>query len=192
VARDAHREYLARERLARERGFRSYWEQRRAPRVLRRVADFGRLPETALERRVDAAAVIAHARRERISVEQSARELKVQMSVVRWWFPQALGRTHAGRTLPFAADRALRLRPLIAVERGLAFVVVRGSRAADSAADAFDVQWRFLKGEAEVAELDALRGLRIGGYAVETDAGALERQGAIGVDVIEAYRELVP
>ncbi len=191
MARDAHREYVARTRLARERGFRSYWQQRRAPRVLRRVSDFGRLPESARESRSLAAEVINRARREGTSAEAAASELRVPMPVVRWWFPEALQPRQRGQTLPTGADRSLRLRPL-AVEGEVAFVAVRGSRQAEFARRAFDTQWDFVHRRAGRDALVPFKGERIGGRLVETDPEVLERLANAGAfDLEELYRELV-
>ncbi len=191
MARDAHREYLARTRLARERGFRSYWEQRQAPRVLRRVSDFGRLPEQARESRSLAAEVINTARREGSSVEVPAAEKRAPMSVVRWWFPNALQARRRGQTFASAADRALRLRPL-AVEGEVAFVPVRGSRQAELARRAFDAQWDFVHRRVGRVALAPFEGARIGGRLVETDPEVLERLANAGAfDLEDLYRELV-
>jgi len=83
------------------------------------------------------------------------------------------------------------VRPLV-VEGELSFVEVRGSRAADRAAEAWDVHWRYIKGEASELEVDRFSGLRIGGRQVETDHLVLERLAHAGeLDVAEIYQELV-
>ena len=150
AARDYRREYQHRAALARARGFRSYWTERRAPRVARTPRDFARLSPEARESRSAALGVVARAREAGLSVEEAARELRVPMSVVRWWARAGLGPTRNGRTMPTAADRMLRLRPLVVVGKGLVFVAVRGSRQSDRAHHAWDVQWRFIHGAASV------------------------------------------
>ncbi len=187
MARDTRREYLARNRLARERGFPSYWQQRQAPRVLRRTSDFARLPESARESRSLAAEAINRSRRERTSVEETG----VPMRIARWWFPNALRRTERGRTFPTAADRSLRLRP-IAVEGEVAFVAVRGSRQAELAQRAFDLQWDFVHRRVGRDALTPFEGRRIGGRLVVTDPEVLERLANAGAfDLEELYRELL-
>ncbi len=191
MARDAHREYLARVRLARARGFHSYWEQRHAPRILRRVSDFVRLPDSARESRSRVAEVINKARRERIAAEEAGAELGVPMSEVRWWFPDALQPSRRGRTFPTVADRSLRLRPL-AVEGEVAFVPVRGSRRAELATRVFDAQWDFIHRRIPRGALALFKDVRIGGRRVEIDPEVLERLANAGAfDLEELYRELV-
>ncbi len=135
--------------------------------------------------------MINKARREGTNVEVAGGELRVPMSVVRWWFPDALQRTKRGRTLPTEADRALRLRP-VAVEGEVAFVPLRGSRRAELARRAFDAQWDFVHRRAGRDALAPFKIVRIGDRLVETDPEVLERLANAGAfDLEELYRELV-
>jgi len=192
MERDYRREYEERNRRAHERGFASYWKQRLAPRLPRRPADFGRLPEEARESRSAALGVVSRARDTGSSLEEAARELRVPMSVVRWWAPDAVGPTRHGRTFPTPADRLLRLRPVVVRGKGLVFLPVRGSRQADLARAVWDVQWRFMHGEASVDELARVRDVRIAGEVVETDPDELERLGdSRRFDPDDPYREII-
>jgi transposase-like protein len=191
--RDYKAEYRRRQQRARQFGFPSYSAQRRAPRRLTGPGDFGRLPEAARESRSEAFRVVAFARRQQTTVEAAARELEVPVSTVRYWAPEALEPRRGGLTLPREADRLLRLRPLLLEgEREVTFVAVRGSRAADRADEVFNLQWQYVTGKADAADLERVRGVRIAGRTVETDPdrlGYLARAGAI--DIPEAYRSIV-
>src|SRR4051794_39998492 len=140
MARDYGREYEAALERARRRGFRSLAEQRRAPRILRRPEDFAALPEAARESRSASAAALARSREARMPLEVAAAIEGVRVSTVRYWFPNAVGRTRRARTRPTKSDRYLRLRPL-AVDGEVRFIAVRGSRVADEAIRAFGVQY---------------------------------------------------
>ena len=152
--------------------------------------DFGRLPEGARAARSDALHVIAVARERGISIEEAARAERVPVGVVRWWGRDALAPKGAGRTLARKGDRLLRLQPIfLDGGDGVEFVELRGSNAARRAQHIFDVQYRFIEGNASEAELQGIAGQKVAGRLVESDP---ERLTAIGeadaVDVIEAYR----
>ncbi len=115
------------------------------------------------------------------------------MERVRWFARDALGATKGGATLPTKADRLTRVRPVYVEGSDQAeFVTVRGSRAADRVEAVFDVQWRYLHGDATPGEVRALSGKRAGGRAVEADPDRLDTIGALGdANPDEVYRELV-
>jgi hypothetical protein len=186
-------EYQRRRQRARELGFASDWQRRRAPRQLKSPADFGRLPDPAREARSHALSAVHKARVERTTIETAAADLGVPVASVRYWADEALEPTRKGRTLPREGDRLLRLRPLILEDKSeVSFVAVRGSRAADRANAVFDVQWRYATGQADASELDRIQGVRVGGRTVESDPGRLgylARAGAMDTD--EVYRELI-
>ena len=191
--RDYSAEYQRRQRLARARGFSGYTQQRRFSPRLRRARDLGRLPEGARAARSDSLHVIAIARDRGISIEEAARAEHVPVSVVRWWGGDALAPKRGGRTLPRRGDRLLRLYPIfLDGGDGVEFVEIRGSNAARRAQQIFDVQYRFIEGNANEDELRALAGQKVAGRLVESDP---DRLAAIadrgGADVIEAYRELL-
>jgi hypothetical protein len=191
--RDYAAEYRRRKQRARELGFPSDSARRLGPRRLGHVSDFARLPESARASRSQALSVVHRARAQRTTVEEAANELGVSVRSVRYWAGEALEPTRRGRTLPRAGDRLLRLRPLILEgENELVFVAVRGSGAADRADAVFDLQWRFITGQADEAELDQIRGARIAGRVVESEPDRLEHLARAGtLDSDEIYRELV-
>jgi hypothetical protein len=193
VARDYQREYQRRNLLARERGFVGYWQERRAPRQLRRVEDFVRLPESARHSRTEAMRVVGLARQERTTVEAAARKLKVPVGSVRYWAGDALEPTRQGRTLPRVSDGLTRLRPIFLVgEPEVVLVALRGSRAADRAHAIFAVQWMFITGEADTSSLEAIRGKRVAGRTVESDPDVLRRIGSAGgASVLDSYKDAV-
>jgi hypothetical protein len=191
--RDYAAEYRRRQELAKERGFESYWQERRSPRRLIRSQDFSLLPERARDSRTKALRVVSLARDEKTTAEEVAGRLGVPMRDVRYWAREALRPTRHGKTLPTRGDRIARLRPVIFEgDDESSFVIVRGSRAAERADFVFDIQWRFIAGHAEEAELELIRGLRFGGRVVESDPDRLEFLGRAGaIDIGEAYRDVV-
>jgi hypothetical protein len=83
------------------------------------------------------------------------------------------------------------MRPLFLVgEDAVNFIEVRGVRARQEAQRIFDVQYRFIEGDATVADLESLAGRRIAGRTVEADPLRLEQIADAGdADIPEAYRE---
>jgi hypothetical protein len=191
--RNYHAEYQRRQELARKRGFRSYWQARITPRKPTGTDDFKRLPEAARLERSEALGVVTLARRERIPVEVAAARLRVPMSTVRWWAPGALGVTRAGRTMATKSDRLVRLRPIILAGADSAgFVAVRTSAAARKLDAWWDVQCRYINGDATDEEVRQLAGSKVHGRLIESDPRALDRVGHLrGFDLDTIYRELV-
>ena len=190
--RDHRRDYQRRVALARARGFPSLRQQQKAPRQVRGVADLQALPESARDARSAALRTVRTARKQRISIEAAAAVQGTPISAVRWWAGPALQPPRAGVTQPTRGDRLLRLQPLVVRgQPGTQFVVVRGSGAAQRAAEAFVVQWRYVNGQASADELRRLGGLRIGGQDVEADPEVLDEIARRGeFDPVESYREL--
>jgi hypothetical protein len=137
--------------------------------------------------------VIGFARMTGLPVEEAARELGVPTAIVRYWAGDALRPTREGRTSVRPGDRLPRLRPLILEGASeLEFVVVRGSRKADDAVWVFDIQWRYVTGQADKSELEQIRGIRIAGRTVESDPDALARLAAAGaIDPDDVYSALL-
>lgn len=181
--------YARRNQLARQRGFRSYGQQRwhaRRPSKLSQILD---LPQAARDVRSDALRAIDLAREKGISPEQAASQLGVPMSAVRWWGVESLGRTRTGRTQLTRRD-ALRMRP-VAFEGGVEFVAARGWKRKEIER-VFQIQWAAAQGLASDEDLDWLRGRTIGHRRV-SDAKEqlldLARRGEL--DPMEVYRGLV-
>jgi hypothetical protein len=191
--RDYKAEYRRRQQLARARGFSGYAQQRRFSPRLRTAGDFGRLPEGARRARSDALHVVSVARDRGISIEEAARAERVPAYVVRWWAGDALASKRRGLTFPRKGDRLLRLYPIfLDGGDGVEFVEIRGSHAARRAQRIFDVQYRFIEGDASEDELRSIAGQRVAGRLVESDPDRLTAIGeADGVDIVEAYREVL-
>jgi hypothetical protein len=187
-----HARRLAR---ARGRGFTSYAQQRKSPRVLGSLSDLGRLPEAARDVRSQALSAVEIARSEGVTVERGAARVGLPMDAVRYYASEALRATNGDVTWPRPADRLLRPRPLVVrtpTGPKAVFVPVRGSRAAAQAWQAFRIQWGYVHNQASETDLARLEGLRVGGFDVETDTDTLldfARSGEL--DFEEAYRAVV-
>jgi hypothetical protein len=188
-ARDYKDEYRRRNERAQLLGFPSESARRKAPRRLRSLADVGRMPEGARASRSRVLGLVQRARAEVTTVEVQAELAGVWMWEVRYWAREALQPARLGETHPRAGDRILRLRPLVVDgEEEVTFVPVRGSRAAERADAVFDVQWRVANDLADESELDQIRGVRIAGQAVESDAERLHYLArAKALDTDEVY-----
>lgn len=176
--------------LATERGFPSVRAMRRTGRAPRNAEDYFDLPESVRSSRAAAEAAIRIARRERVPVEVAARREHTTIATVRFWFPDALHPTRAGRTRPTRGDRYLRVRTFIS-GRERVFVAVHGSEVARRAEEANALQWQFVHGRLDGRDLERLRDMRIGGRLVQADPAELfevARRGEFDPD--ELYREL--
>jgi hypothetical protein len=191
--RDHAAEYHRRQRRARELGFDSEWQRRNAPRLPRSLADFRLLPEGARQSRSDALSALSRARRERKPIEEAAVAEGISPETIRYWASEALNPARQGCTLPLPDDPLLRVRPLLLEgDDEVAFVAVRGSRAADRAHAVFDVQWRYANGQADESDLQEIEGVQIDGEEVETDPERLRYVAAAGgLDTDDVYRALV-
>jgi hypothetical protein len=189
--RDYKEEYRRRQELARKRGG-TYWQLRNTPRTPtgKQLTDLG---VNVREARRDALSVIHLARDMDIPAEQAAQLLGVPMEVVRWWAAGALRPTRGGRTFPTKTDRLQRLRPIyVEGETRPQFVVARGSSEADRLDRAFDVQWRYMHGNATDPEVRGLSGQRAGAHRVEADPRRLDVIAALGEpNPDQVYRDLV-
>ena len=193
--RDYKAEHQRRNARARGRGFASYAEQRKFATAVQKPDDLARLPEDARNVRTQALAALRIARRERISVELAAAEAGVAMDAVRFYAAPALAPRKGGITRPRAADRLLRLRPLVVKTPAgpeVLFVALRGSKAAERAQTIFAAQWAYVHSGADRAAVERFAGTRIGGYEVETDPERLDRLALTHeFDVEEAYRAVI-
>jgi hypothetical protein len=190
--RDYKAEYRRRQELARMRGAKGYWQQRTTPR--RPTGEqLKHVPESVRDARRAALSVIHLARETGVTVEQAALLSGVRMEVVRWYAGDALQPTRGRETFPTKRDRLQRLRPVyVEGETSIQFVVARGSSEADRLSRAFNIQWRYLHGDATDAEVRRLSGQRAGPYRVEADPSRLDVIGALGeANPDEVYRELV-
>lgn len=79
----------------------------------------------------------------------------------------------------------------IVLDDGPSFVTPAYPGEAQRVAEIFAVQWRYVHGDADPAELRQYRGQRIAGRLVETDPDVLDEYARRGeFDLAEVYREL--
>ena len=172
VRRDHRSVYERRNQLARERGFRNYYEVRKlggAHGVTRQSAPvLASLSERARETRRSALEAVSIMRHERIPLARAARRAGVEPSTVRFWAGKAFGPT--GSVNP--ADRLL--RELLIVSDGRTMQVdVRGSRQAAVVAAYWNAVSRFLE-TGDTRLLTKFEGKTVAGHVLETDLDVLE------------------
>jgi hypothetical protein len=162
----------------------------RGPRI-RSLQDLLSLSEFDREERTLALRALRIARDEGISIEVAANEVGTDIEAVKRWAGEALRPVRHGYTLPTETDRIVRFKPL-AVEGEVDLVAVVGPDEAALADEVFDVQWRYINGEATPDELRRYQGVRVAGRMVEVDPATLDRL-ALGdqFDIEELYRELL-
>lgn len=182
MARDRDRgaEYRRRDQLARERGFGSFYEQRKAGGAqVRGRADLERLPETAQLARRSALGTLADTRAG-IPFEQAARRNNITPQAARYWVGDELG-TIADRTarqMVFYADG----------ERVTA--TVRGSRAA-STVGAYQAEIRRWLHTGDPSGLARFKGVKVAGHVLETDPNAIARLARAGQLAVQDIYETV-
>ncbi len=164
--------------LARERGFRNYYEMRKlggARTVTRQSAPvLGSLPPRAVETRRSALEAVSIMRHERIPLARAARRAGVEPSAVRFWAGKAFGSTSSVNP----ADRLL--RELLIVSDGHTMQVdVRGSRQAAVVAAYWNAVSRFLE-TGDLRLLAKFEGKTVAGHLLETDPDVLEELALTG------------
>ncbi len=181
--------YARRNQLARQRGFRTYGQQRRYERRPRTLSQILGLPQAARDVRSDALRAIDLAKTEGISPEQAAGRLGLPVSAVRWWGAESLGRTRRGRTELTRRD-PLRMRPVV-FDDGVEFAAARGWKRKE-VERIFQIQWAAAHGMATAEELDWLRGRNVAGRPIADSQERLHELARRGeIDPVEAYRGLV-
>jgi len=132
AARDHGAAYRRRVELAKQRGFISLRQQKKAPRQIRNLAGMQALPKGAREARTAALRVLNLARKQHLTVEDAARKQGVPLTSVRWWAAPTL-RPVPGATRVTKGDRLLRLEPLVVKGKpGVQFIPIRESATARS------------------------------------------------------------
>jgi hypothetical protein len=179
------RAHERRNELARERGFRSYYQQRRSPPRITGPGTLARLPQAAQSQRQAAFKVVATMRREGLNLRTAARRERLPVHVVEYYASDALVGT-GGRAQTTVSDRMYRRMTIISGGRSVD-VDVRGSRQASLVGKYWNAYQQYLEGDD-----DALRpfaGQTVGGYELEVDTDVLDelaRRG--GIDFESIYR----
>jgi len=189
--RDYAAETQRRNKLARDRGFRSYAQERRYSAKITSSDQVSALPKAAATRRADVLHVLDVARDRRITVNEAAAAEGVPLSAVTWWATDGLIPAKGGVLKVSRGDRLLRRRLLIS-DGEIVLTVTRGSAAAKLVSDAWAVQWGYVHGDVPTSALDAFAGRRVGGHLVETDTAVLDEMARRGdlADMPETYRAL--
>jgi hypothetical protein len=160
-----------RNELARERGFKSYAEQRKTKRGIANRADLASLPAAAQQARSDALDVIALARRNGINLAAASAHLGVPSAAVTFWGADAIADRRNGGHVT-AADRMF--RPMYVYSVGQATAVdVRGSRTASVIGRYHSAIGHYLK-TGDESRLSRFNGQTVGGVELETDADVID------------------
>jgi hypothetical protein len=177
------RAHERRNELARERGFRSYYQQRRSPPRITGPGTLARLPEAAQSQRQAAFKVLATMRRGGLNLGTAARRERLPVHVVEYYAKDALVGT-GRRAQATASDRMYRRMTIISGGRPVD-VDVRGSRQASLVGKYWNAFQRYLEGDYEA--LSPFAGQTVGGYELETAPDVLDelaRQGGFDFDSI--------
>jgi hypothetical protein len=161
--------------LARRKGFRSWWAQQRAPRVVRSRSGLRGLTSSQGEARLRALDALSLMRRDGLSLEQAARRAGTTPNTVRRYVGSELDR-HGGRYVASPADRLVRVMNVVARDVGQVPVIVHGSRQATLIAEHQIAIGRFLA-TGDEGVLRPFVGKRVAGLELETDPQTLKSLG---------------
>lgn len=157
--------------LARQRGFKSYAEQRKATRDISNRGDLAALPAAAQQARSDALDVIALARRDGINLATASRQLGVPTVAVTYWAADAIADGRRGGHAT-AADRMY--RPMYVYSAGQAVGVdVRGSRTASTIGRYHSAIGHYLN-TGDDSRLLRFAGQSVGGVELEADPDVID------------------
>lgn len=177
-----------RNQLARERGFRSYAEQRRFARHVTNRRELSRLPPRAIHRRQLALDVLAAVRHDGIDLDTAARREGISPQAVAWWTEGAVTRA-GGEWTVSSADRLLRLMYVYSDGRRV-MVDVRGSRVASDIGRYHSAIGRYLN-TGDESGLRAMQGVRVQGIELETDPDVIDDLARRGVFEFESIYRMV-
>ena len=176
-----------RNELARQRGFVNYYQQRKYRRDITTRADLGALPPGAQERRQLALDAVAKARREDTTIEAAAFPF-LEPQAVAYWAPGAVTRS-GGQLRPTTADRLY--RPMYLYSNGARHDIdVRGSKAASMVGRYHSAIGRYVS-TGDMSGLQALSGVRVGGFELETDPDVIDQLARRGMFDFESIYRMV-
>ncbi len=159
--------------LARQKGFRSWREQQRAPRDIRSARQWAALRPAAKAARDRALGALSLMRREGLSLTRAAAQTGTTSDTVQRYVGSILTRRSDGRIAPTRGDRLYRRMRLLTPE-GVVDVGIRGSRTASRVGDYWNAVHQYLA-TGDDAPLRPFAGKRVAGRAFETDLDALDR-----------------
>lgn len=178
--RDHQAEHRRRVELAKELGFASPRERKRASRLIRTRRDLEALPPKAREVRASVLRAVSIMRTDNVGANEAARLAGTTTTAIRVWAPAVV---RSGRVT--LADRLL--RPLRIYAAGESVEVdVRGSRVA-SIVGVYHSAIRTYLNTGDVSELRRFEGKRVAGRILETDPDTLDemaRRGTFRLDHI--------
>jgi len=170
MSRRRRNHHPRRTELARERGFRTYYEQSKAPKRIIGPFTLGQLPAQAQRMRDAALKALGMMRREGLDLGTASRRAGIPKHVITHYGREALTGT-GGRARALRSDRLY--RQLWIISGGQKVVVdVRGSRQASIVGEYWNAMQRYVEGDDEA--LAPFRGKAVGGYELETDPDVLD------------------
>jgi hypothetical protein len=171
--------------LAREKGFRSWAEQQRAPRRIRATGDLAGLHRSEREARRAAFDALSLMRREGLSLRAAAERAGTTPAAVLRHAGPALEREN-GRYRAKRGDRLLRVMAVLGTGGVTHEVELRGSRQASLVGEHWAAVKHYLL-TGDVSLLAAFDGVVVAGIALETDPEVIdewERRGELEIDDI--------
>jgi hypothetical protein len=177
-----------RNQLARDRGFRTYAQQRRFDRSIDNRTKLAALPERASETRQASLDALATARREGIDLASAAEREGITVEALSWWVGDALHR-QGGALVPRKGDRLF--RPMYAYSGGrVVDLDLRGSDAASTIGAYHSAVQHYLH-HSDPSRLARFAGKRVGGVELETDLDVIDELARRGEFDFESIYRMV-
>jgi hypothetical protein len=177
----SHRAY--RNALAQRKGYRSWYAQQRAPRLLRNASAYAALHPSEQEARRRALEALTLMRSEGLSLTHASRRAGTTPAAVLRHGSPALARTRGSYAVT-RGDRVLRVMTVLGVAGVEHQVEVRGSRRASLVGEHWSAIDHYLT-TGDESRLRRLQGRRVAGIALETDTETIEewaRRGELEID----------
>jgi hypothetical protein len=179
----SYRQY--RNALARRKGFRSWYQQQRAPRPLRRLDELAGLHPEEREARARALEALSYMRADQLSLTRAAVRAGTTPGAVLRHSGGALA-VEGGRYRPTGSDRLLRVMRVFGTDGVETEVQLRSSRQASQVGEHWSAIGHYLE-TGDDSRLRALRGKTVAGIPLETDPELIdewERRGELEIDDI--------